>query len=392
VRVLLLYDCVYPESLGGIEARNHELARALAARGHQVRVAGWAREGRSPEPGVVVEPLYGHQRGSRRVGRRRAGDALRFARAVGRLRLGDVDLVETANIPFAHLFPLALRCALARRPLVVTWHEVWGRHWRDFLSDHRFGALAWPLLAAAELLALQLGTLTLAVSPLTHRRVARRRLRGAPLLVPNGVAVAAVRAAADGKPAGPPLVYAGRLLADKRVDLLLRAGARLTGESKPGTEPLLTVVGDGPERPSLERLAGELGIGSRVVFAGRLPTPQEVWARLGAAQLAVQPSAREGFGLFPLEAMAAGLPVVYCAAERSAVGEVVRDGVEGVMSSADPAALAAVLGRLLADPAERARLAEGARRRAAEHDWAAVAARVEEAFTLATRRRQTLQD
>jgi glycosyltransferase involved in cell wall biosynthesis len=379
LRVLLLYDCVYPESLGGIEARNHELALALAARGHRVQVVGWAREARAPAPGVTVVPLHGHQAGSRRVGRRRGRDALRFARAVRRLRLGDAELVETANIPFAHLFPLALRCALARKPLVVTWHEVWGRHWRDFLADSPLGRLAWPVFAAIELLALQLGTVALAVSPLTHRRLARRRLRGAPLLIPNGVTVEAVRAAAGGQPPGPPLIYAGRLLADKRVDLLLRAVARLDVEPS-AAGPLLTVIGDGPERARLEALAGELGIASRVVFTGRLATPEEVWRRLGAASIAVQPSSREGFGLFPLEAMAAGLPVVYCAAERSAVGEVVRHGVEGLESAPEPAALAATLRGLLADAAGRERLSAAARGRAEEHDWREVARRLEEAL------------
>jgi glycosyltransferase involved in cell wall biosynthesis len=374
VRVLLLYDCVYPESLGGIEARNHELALALAARGHRVQVVGWAREARSPAPGVEVVPLRGHQQGSRRTGRRRGADALRFARAVWHLELTDVDLVETANIPFAHLFPLALRCSLARVPLLVTWHEVWGRHWRDFLHSP-----LWPLFAAAEWLGLQLGTAVLAVSPLTRDRVARRRLGRGPLLIPNGVALAGVRSAAADQPAGPPLVYAGRLLADKRVDLLLRAVALLAARSTatPGS-PLLTIVGDGPERARLEAQAAELGIADRVVFAGRLDTPQAVWRQLGAARLAVQPSAREGFGLFPLEAMAAGLPVVYCLAARSAVGQVVRDGIEGVAVAADPDALATALHRLLGDESERQRLAAGARRRAAEHDWSEVARRVED--------------
>ena len=91
----------------------------------------------------------------------------------------------------------------------------------------------------------------------------------------------------------------------------------------------------------------------------------------------MQPSAREGFGLFPLEAMAAGLPVVHCESSESAVAELVRDGIEGIAAPADPMGLAAALATLLTDEPRRARLAAAARARAAEYDYDAIAAQFE---------------
>jgi glycosyltransferase involved in cell wall biosynthesis len=200
-------------------------------------------------------------------------------------------------------------------------------------------------------------------------------------VVPCGIAVERVRAAAGERPGdGPPLIYAGRLLTHKRLDLLLRAVQILAARDENATVPLLTVFGEGPDRPRLEALAGELGISGRVVFRGHVKSSEEVWRELGRARLAVQPSAREGFGLFPLEAMAAGLPVVYCGSPESAVGELVRDGVEGVAVAADPGALAAALASLLAPlplTAERKRLGRNAEARAAAYDWEAIAARIE---------------
>ena len=391
MRVLLAYDCLYPETMGGVEHRNYQLALALAARGHQVTLTGWTAAPRELAPGVDVLPLPSRRPVAPLAARRRAGDALRFARSVLRLPLERFDVVETANIPFAHVLPLAWRCTLADRPLVVTWHEVWGRHWRAFLRS-----ALWPAFAAVELRAAQAGDAAIVVSPLTGDRLLARRRGEPPVLLPGGVPVAAVRAAAAGQPPGAPLVFAGRLFDDKQVDLLLRAVARLSGVggngegdegtgagaaggtgSTPGGGPLLAVVGDGPERGRLEALAGELGIAGRVAFTGRLETPEEVWAHLGAARVAVQPSRREGFGMFPLEAMAAGLPVVYCDVPTSAVSSLVRDGVEGVGVPPDPAAFAGAIARLLADDAERERLAAAARRRAEEHDWAELARRLE---------------
>lgn len=380
--VLLLYDCVYPESVGGVEHRNDRLARALAGRGHRVTIAGFsaARPGSPPAtPGVEILPLGPPGRLYTAAGRRRASEALRLARAAARLDLAGFDVVETANIPYAHLPPLARRCRRAGTPLVVTWYEHWGRYWREYLRSP-----VWPLHAAVEELCTRLGTTAIATSRLTAERVAARRRSPVPV-VPVGVPVAEVRVAAAGaEEPGPPLVYAGRLLPEKRLDLLLAAVARLAPDRGPvAGGPLLAVIGDGPDRTRLETMAADLGLGSSVVFTGALPSSRDVWRRLGAARVAVQPSAREGFGLFPLEAMAAGLPVVACESRESAVPELVRHGVEGLVMAPEPAALAAALARLLEDEAERARMAAAARERAEGYDWGRVAERMEEVFARA---------
>src|SRR5262249_28743806 len=146
----------------------------------------------------------------------------------------------------------------------------------------------------------------------------------------------------------------------------------------PPGQTTLTIFGDGPERTRLERLSAELGLASRVRFRGHVTDIGTVWEAFGACRVAVQPSAREGFGLFPLEAMAAGLPVVYCDSPESAVGERAREGREGVRCPAEPAALA----RALADAtgARWADMSEAARGRAREYDWATITPRFEELF------------
>jgi glycosyltransferase involved in cell wall biosynthesis len=115
-----------------------------------------------------------------------------------------------------------------------------------------------------------------------------------------------------------------------------------------------------------------------VDFRGHVETSEEVWENLGRAQIAVQPSEREGFGLFPLEAMAAGLPVVYCESPESAVPELVRHGVEGFCCPPEPAALAEALDRLLTNGEEWSRLQRNALERAAGYDWDEIAKRIED--------------
>jgi glycosyltransferase involved in cell wall biosynthesis len=380
--ILLLYDCIYPGSVGGVEHRNYELARALAARGHKVTLAGFADGGDSPAPGVSFLPLGPRGRLYGAAGKRSTGQALRFAAKVARMDLSPYDLVETANIPYVHLFPLALRCRLAEKPLVVTWYEYWGRYWREYL-----GPIRWLPYAAIERLAVPLGKKAIADSRLAADRVQARRGGEVPV-VPVGIPIDAIRRAADepaepGTEPAPPLIYAGRLLREKRVDLLLEAVALLApARSDPSAppNPLLAILGTGPERERLEELARALGIAERVRFLGHLPTNADVWRALGRAKVAVQPSSREGFGLFPLEAMAAGLPVVYCESPESALPELVRPGLEGICTEPEPQALAAALARLLTDEPERERLARGARERSEAYGWEAIAERLENLF------------
>ncbi len=388
MKLLILYETVYPDFIGGVELRNHEVAAALCRRGHHVTMAGFCGDLASDRPDLHIHSLGRLGSLYNRAGKRSTRQALRFAAAVARLDLAPYDVVETPNMPYIHLLPLAWKCARAGKPLVVTWHEYWGPYWRGYV-----GRAAAPAYRAIEWLTAQLGTAVIAVSDLTRERLAaarrprwpRRRIGGDIPLVANGITVARVQAAAATPPRGAaPLLYAGRLLTHKRLDLALGAVQLLTRQAPAGGAGgglLLTVFGEGPDRERLEAMARQMGIAGRVAFRGHVKSSEEVWSEMGGARLAVQPSAREGFGIFPLEAMAAGLPVVYCDSPESAVGELVRDGVEGVATAPDAGALAAALAALLAGDgdaeSELRRLAANARRRAAHYDWDEIGERIE---------------
>lgn len=377
LRILLIYDCLYPDSLGGVEYRNFCLARALAERGHHVSLAGWGDLPAVSLPAGVTRvrlpfeaPLHD------RDGKRGIVPTLRFAGAMLRLDLSTYDIVETANIPYLHLFPLAVRCWLERKPLIVSWYEYFGPYWRAYK-----GRLAAPLFRGIEWLAAQLGDRVSASCEQTRMKLAaaRRRKSPAPPLLPCGVWLADVQRVLD-RPSvpAPQLIYAGRLIPEKRLDLLLRAISRLPPPRQGVVQ--LGIVGDGTAREALETLSRELGLEQRVRFYGRLPAIEDMWHLLAHAELAVQPSKREGFGLFPLEALVLGKPVIYCAAKENAIGDVVRHEREGLCSEPTPEAMAAAIARLLDDPRERAEFSGRARERAAEYDWPSVARQAEAIF------------
>ena len=131
--------------------------------------------------------------------------------------------------------------------------------------------------------------------------------------------------------------------------ILLQALAKLPGE--PAVECWL--IGDGPERGEMERLARALGLSDRVRFLGYR---QDVPALLRQCDVFVLPSLWEPFGIALVEAMVLGMPVLAC--RSGGVPEVVRDGETGLLvPPGDADAMAAGLQRLLSDEALGAKLA-----------------------------------
>jgi glycosyltransferase involved in cell wall biosynthesis len=148
------------------------------------------------------------------------------------------------------------------------------------------------------------------------------------------------------------VLFIGRLDSYKRVDWLLAVLASLQLPWR------LDVVGDGPRRPSLERLARELP----VRFWGRLDEAAKL-ERLATAQLLVLPADRcnEAFGIVQLEAMAAGIPSLAFRLPRSGMAWVSR--LPGLDWSGRPSDLAGLLQRLAVDPDWRLELGRQARQR-----------------------------
>ena len=141
--------------------------------------------------------------------------------------------------------------------------------------------------------------------------------------------------------------YDGRLLFVSRLDRLKRADLAIRAMAAAGTGVSLEIVGDGPEGPALAKMAGDLGVGNRVVFAGRL-SDDEVLARLARCRAVVFCPLMEDYGFVTVEAFASRKAVITCT-DSGGPPELVRDGVNGFVCDATPESLAAAMTRLLDD-------------------------------------------
>jgi len=348
MRVCLVYDCLYPYTVGGAERWYRNLAERLVAEGHDVTYLTRRQwDGEAEVPGVrvlAVSPrmeLYAS-------GRRRLLPPLVFGIGVlwHLLRHGrNYDVVHTASFPY---FPLLAAGAARKRGgfrIVVDWHEVWTRaYWRRY-AGRGAGALGWRVQRAC---------LRVPQRAFCFSRLHERRLRD------EGLTGPLVRL--EGQYAGPPpsdapcaarevVVFAGRQLAEKRVLSLVDALARIP-------EVRGEIYGDGPERPSVLAAIRAHGLESRVSAPGFVDR-SILDEALGTALCFVLPSEREGYGLVVVESAAQGVPVVVVDGPENAATELVDDGVNGaVADSVDD----------LADAIRRVR-AEGPELRASTLSW-----------------------
>jgi glycosyltransferase involved in cell wall biosynthesis len=357
VRICLVYDHVFPQTIGGTERWLRDLALRLAELGNEVTyltMRHWDSSAPPALPGVKVVGLVDPGR-VYSAERRTLGPPLRFGWAVWRhlARHGrDYDVVHTAAFPY---FPL-LGAGLARRRggyrIFVDWIEVWTcAYWRRYTGLVR-GMVGWLV----QRVCLRIPQTAFSMSRLHAARLAKEGFRGEPIVLPGIYAGPA-------EPARPEdidenlVVYAGRHVREKRVPALVRGFAQ-AHRQRPQLR--LAVYGDGPERAGVETLVRELGVDGSVTVAGT-GTETEIAGAFAHAACIATASEREGYGLIVVEAAARGTPSVVVAGPENAATELVSEGVNGAIArNASPEELGEALSRVVS---------AGAPLRASTSEW-----------------------
>ncbi|MCV0402617.1 MAG: glycosyltransferase family 4 protein [Chloroflexi bacterium] len=374
MRIAFVYDALYPWVRGGAERRFHELGQRLASQ-HDVHYVSWQwwdgpstirRDGVTLHGVGPAPALYGAD--GKRTVREAVGFSLRVLPAVLR---GRFDVIDCSATPYLPLYPTWVGARLSGARLVATWHEFWGDHWDEYLPDRPMVA---GVAKALERAGRGLGDRVVAVSPFTARAMG---MSDDPRVsvVENGVDA---RGLASAKPADSPVdaLFVGRLIDEKRVDLLIDAIALLAPRFP---EVSCAIVGTGPERERLARRATERGVAERVNFLGEVSTP-DLRRQLRAARMLVLPSVREGYGMAVAEAQAAGTVPIVVRSPYSGAADLVRDGIDGILVDASAHSVADAIGALLADDPRRVRLSEAARESGAHRDWDEIARRMEDVY------------
>ena len=374
---VLVVSGIWPPDVGGPASHAPEVAAFLRGRGHEVEVVTTAAAAPAPQPYPVHWLSRSLPKGAIHV---RTG--LEVAR-----RAHAADVVYTTGM-FGRS---AAGATLARRPYVIklTADPAFERARRrgmvggdvdEFQQSAGDGALRVLRLArdaelrgAAHVFTPSAYLRELAVSwgvPAARVSVLPNPSPRLPELPPRDELRA--RLGMD----GPTLAFAGRLTAQKSLGDALAAVAANAGVS-------LLIAGDGDERSALERRTAELGLERRVRFLGPQPREQ-VLELFRAADATILSSSWENFPHTVVEALAVGTPVL--ATSVGGVAEVVRDGENGLLvAPGDAEALAAAVGRYLADAALRERLRAAAAGSVRDYDPEVVFGRLERTLLTAAR-------
>jgi glycosyltransferase involved in cell wall biosynthesis len=340
MRVCLVYDCLFPHTVGGAERWYRNLAERLSADGHSVTYLTLRQWPRGADPGVpgvrvvVVGPRLGLYTAS---GRRRIGPPLVFGLGVlsHLARRGrNYDVVHTASFPY---FGLLAAAAVRRRRyrLVVDWFELWTlAYWRSYLG-RLAGWIGWRVQRACA----RLPQRAFCFSRLHAQRLREEGVHGE-VEVLRGLYAAETHPRLEPYVAQPVVVYAGRHIAEKRVPAIVPA---LAAARERAPELRGEILGDGPDRERVLALVREYRLEDAVSVPGFVGH-ERVDAALQNALCLLLPSRREGYGLVVVEASAAGTPSIVVADPDNAATELIEPGVNGfVAASASPADLAAAI-------------------------------------------------
>jgi glycosyltransferase involved in cell wall biosynthesis len=343
MRVCIVYDCLFPWTVGGAERWYRDLAERLARDGHEVTyvtLRQWDRGVDASYSGVRVRAVGPRMALYRAEGRRRIAPPLVFGAGVlwHLLRRGGCyDVVHTASFPYFSLLAAAFARRVRGYRLVVDWFELWSAgYWREYL-----GGLGGRVGRTVQALCLRVHQRAFCFAELTAERLRAGGLRG-------DVKVLRGLYAGDETPPQPVpteqmVVFAGRHIPEKAAPAVVPAVARARAHIP---ELRGVVFGDGPERPAVLAAIEREGM-QDVVLAPGFAAGAEVDSALRRALCMVLPSRREGYGLIVVEAAARGTPSVVVREPDNAAVELVTDGENGVVAaSASPEDLAAAIVRV----------------------------------------------
>jgi glycosyltransferase involved in cell wall biosynthesis len=347
MRVCVVYDCLFPHTVGGAERWYRNLAERLAAEGHTVTyltLRQWERgEHAQIDPRVRVVsagPRMALYTDESPPARRRILPPLVFGLGVFAhlLRHGRrYDVVHTCAFPYFSLLAAALVRPAMRFELVADWFEVWSRsYWREYLGSvgGRVGELVQRLCARVRQRAF-------CFSELHAQRLRDEGLRGS-VTVLRGLYAESPEPPTPG-PAEPMVLFAARLIPEKQVTLAVAAMA-LAAERIAGLRG--EFLGDGPERAALDAAIAAHGLRDVVTARGFTDTAT-VDVEMRRAMCMLVTSRREGYGLVVVEAAARGTPSVVVAGEDNAATELIDEGVNGYLAErSDPEPVADAIVRV----------------------------------------------
>lgn len=324
MKIALVYDAIYPYKKGGAERRFYEIGKRLCEKEHEVHLYGmkfWDGEANIRENGMYLHGICDAKELYTKRGKRSIFEAIYFGFYSFKLLREDIDIIDCCAFPYFSLFSCKLISIIKKIPLYSTWHEVWGKnYWNQYLGWKGFFGYF------IEKLAITMPTEVISVSQHTTSRLKNElSLKKTIYTIPNGIDTNLI-SKIKSKREKSDIIYAGRLLQNKNINVVIRS-IKLIKREMPRIKCL--VIGDGPEKNTLEALTHKLNLEKNINFLGFLENQNDVYALMKSSKVFVLPSTREGFGIVVIEANACGIPVITINHKNNAAKQLVENGKNG---------------------------------------------------------------
>lgn len=318
MKIAMVYDAVYPWVKGGGEKRIYELSKRLVSQGHEVHLFGvkwWRGSDVIEHDGRILHGVCGKME-LYTDDRRSIYEAIVFSvKLISPLIEDKYDIIDVTSFPYFSCFSTKFVSLFSETPMVITWHEVWGDYWYEYMGKSGFFG------KIIEYAASKLGHKSIVVSKMTENNLELLGVKNENILViPNGVDLRRIN---NVRPSDSKcdIIFVGRFIKEKNIDKLIDAIC-LVRKNFPNIQ--CHIIGNGPERERLIGLVIKHGLLGIVRFFDFMEH-DEVIARIKSSKMLVLPSSREGFGMVVTEAFACGVPVVTVRKERNAASELVSE-------------------------------------------------------------------
>lgn len=376
MKIAFVTDVIYPFTIGGSEIRNHEIAKRLIRKGHEVHILGaklWDGPSQLEIDGVKVFGLQRYEVLYKKNGKRSpSAPVILSIKILNKLLKENYNVVDTTAFTFFNCYTSKIASLIKKFPLVFTWQQYFG----DYLPGY-FGIIIGSIGRVMERLSVFLTKNHLAVSDFVKSELMARNIKEKNIkVIHNGADVNLINKI-DGQEKKYDLIFVGRLNYQKNLPLFVETVKIL---KKDFLNIKVAIVGKGDEKELLESLIENYGLSENFEFLGLIKEKEKLFSVIKSAKVFVLPSRLEGFPLTIVEANAAGLPAVSVKTKHNNTEEYIKNNKNGIIANDNPKSLCSAILSLLENPKLISEISETSKKEASFFNWDELANKQEEYY------------
>jgi len=382
MRIAIVTDVVYPFMKGGAEKKYYEIAKRLAAKGHEIVFFSqkwWdGSEDFTMEKGIKIHAVSPMRPLFNSKGRRSILTSLSFT--LGLLKNGPLskgqkfDIIDCNEYPMVHTIPFLLHAKLRGARTVLMVHEVWGKWW------FKYAGIFAPIAIVIEKINKKIPNGVFVNSEYLKKRVEKLCKNKSSIFTLHAGVDTSFYEKIEKSEKEFDCIFLGRLIYQKHVENFVNA---IFFVKKKYNKVTACIIGEGPKEKNLKALAKKLNLEDNITFEGKIDDEKVVASFLKSSKVFFYPTSPEGgWSLSILEGYSSGLPCVTIRSSPLGSGEeIVLDGKTGLLvNDCSPEKIAEKLLDILTNEELRMEMVENSLAFAKKYDWDVIATKAEKYY------------